>query len=369
MVTQGKTMNSELVTTRRTELMHRWLNPAAFVLFGYVVLTVLIFWIDLPLVRVPLAIALVLFGSGYSLVTVLFPGSSYLDWMEKLALAGGLSLAVGGIVGFALANLTWGLAIDSVLITAILFNTICYLVIVYQRRRATDSAGSEVNDWLAASFIWVPKAKRYRDAVSGRWVARTKVSLAIEHTLEAEKAKGFTGGLKRWAAGQSPSNLVITGALILIIALGVWTFDQAARGAAKEPAMTEFYLLNENNLAEDFPVEVRPNQTFSIHYGIVNREGQTVSYHVEAVVAGETIGKSTPATLGTGETLQNALFLEWPDLGAAAMPGSEKVEFILYREAQPYRTLHLWLDVTLPQTTTTVRDQNSAPESLEQVSQ
>jgi len=140
-------MNQRQNLKPASKLASLWLNPVAFVLLGYAVLVILVFWINLPLLRAGLGIALMLFGSGYSLVAALFPQSSSLDELMRVALAGGLSLAIGGISGFILASSAWGLEPVSLLVFTILFNLVCYAVVVYRRWRvakAQDSEGQKI---------------------------------------------------------------------------------------------------------------------------------------------------------------------------------------------------------------------------------
>ena len=75
----------------------------------------------------------------------------------------------------------------------------------------------------------------------------------------------------------------------------------------------------------------------------MNHEDKTSNYRVEAVVNGETIGRTEAVTLDDGEMLQDEIILGWPEQGTVALGTSQKVEFTLFREEQPYRSLHLWI--------------------------
>lgn len=324
----------------------RWLNPAAFVLVGYVVLAILIYWVDFRLLRIGLAVILALFGSGYSLTTVLF-ASSYFNTLEKFAVAGGLSLAIGGMSGFALAKLPWGLEPGSLLVAAFLFNLLCYIGIVYQRTQEIAELKTSSAFKAVGAFQWVPDANRYRDMISGRWVSSATVHQVVK--LEIERAKRQPGWvidlLKQWLFSQSSASLTFTLILILIIATGTWRFSQMTGTPGDELPITEFYLLNEEGMAGDYPVTVHPDEILSLRYGIVNREDEASTYRVEVMVEGQIIGQSEAVTLDNDESMEAEIDVRWPTDGLLAPPSEHKVNFMLYHEEKPYRSLHLRLNV------------------------
>ncbi len=342
-----KLIDQKPVVVSEVKPATRWLNEAALVLLGYAVLVLLIFWVDLPPLRVGLAIVLMLFGSGYSLMALLFPRSSDLDGLMKAAIAGGLSLAVGGMIGFVLLNSIWGLRLGSTLVATILFNMACYIGIVYQSGKVIDIPKSENSAEPPNLIVWVPNANRYRNAITGRWVASKMARSNGRRDSDGteQRSTRLVEMLKRKLAVQNTGSAAFTIVLMLVIALGVRAFVQAAVVPGRDPAMTEFFLLNENGLAEDYPTIVHPAQTLVAYYGIANREDQAADYWVEVVAAGETIGKSKPVDLDVGEELESAVIVKWPDRGDLALPRSQKVEFILYRKGERCRTLYLWLDV------------------------
>ena len=52
---------------------------------------------------------------------------------------------------------------------------------------------------------------------------------------------------------------------------------------------TEFYLLNGDGKAADYPVEVHAGTPVTVTLGLINREGQTASYNINLVWNGVTI--------------------------------------------------------------------------------
>src|SRR5438445_9531565 len=69
-----------------------------------------------------LAILLVLFAPGYVLVAALFPSNRELDWIERIALSFGLSIAVVPLLGLLLNFTPWGIRFAPVVVTITLFS-------------------------------------------------------------------------------------------------------------------------------------------------------------------------------------------------------------------------------------------------------
>jgi uncharacterized membrane protein len=52
---------------------------------------------------------------------------------------------------------------------------------------------------------------------------------------------------------------------------------------------TEFYLLNADGKASDYPAEVHAGMPVTVTLGLINREGKTASYRIDTVSNGTTI--------------------------------------------------------------------------------
>jgi len=282
-----------------------WLNAPLVVLAGYGLLGLTMLWAGAGMFRGVLAAVLALFGPGYALMSVLFPRKDALDAVERTALAGGLSLAVGGVSGFLLTFSPWGLSLQSVLVVQVLFSLGC-LVLVWARQ--WHRAGSQEMGEDSAGAAW-----------SGRW-------------------QQWWGGQERalqWATVVLAA-LVLTGAVALGWCLMVPTAD---------PPMTEFYILNSDGLAGDYPATIVPGQPLPVQFGVVNREAGASSYEVRAEMAGDLLDGAGPIVLRPGETWLGELRLALSGDAAVAGPEAGAVEFVLARDGQPYRSLHLWLAV------------------------
>jgi uncharacterized membrane protein len=285
-------------------LGRRLLNEAVLVYWGYALLGLLILWGELPLLRGLLAAVLALFGPGYALMAVLFPRPSALDAVERAALAGALSLAVGGILGFLLTVSPWGLSLDTVMVASALLCLLCLPLALVRHLRLTGSA-------------------RLSKDAGPRWSLRWH----------------------RWWAGQGRASHWVTVGLALLLVGGAIGLGWGLMVPATDLPMTEFYVLNSMGQAGDYPTTIVPGQSLPINFGVTSREAEPANYQIEARMAGELLGVGGPMTLRPGETWLGKLRLVLPSGGAAAALDAGTVEFILERDGQPYRLLHLWLEV------------------------
>lgn len=278
----------------------RLISVPAFVLLGYILLTVLILRNDESPLRIGFAIFLSVLGSGASTVTVLFPRKNDLDFTERLALSACFSMTVGGIAGFALARSPWGLRALSFLFTSGVYNLICFGLTWYRRRNHEDEERFFRLD-LGKLLGWVKNDQRI-------------------------------------------SSRAVTTILVIIFLSGAWFLAQKIRQPSLDPPMTEFYLLGKGGETNSYPQTCYPGETVDVSYGIVNRENQSVTYQIKVFTQGTEIGKSLPIQLFVDETQKGHLQFRVPE----TMSGLTKVEFILYRETKPYRFLHLWINVVKP---------------------
>ncbi|MCE5257576.1 MAG: DUF1616 domain-containing protein [Chloroflexi bacterium] len=269
--------------------------PAA-VLAGYIILAGLIALnVQSPL-RVGLAVILAVFGSGSSTVAALFPRPGSLDFVERTALSACLSLAIGGILGFALARSLWGLRLQPLLIATGIYNLICWGITWLRRRRLSRE---ERIILLHTSKLFPPRTP-------------------------------------------GAANHIITVVLVVCLAAGIWVFARSLNQPALDTPMTEFYLLGPGGQTADYPQTGRPGETLAVTCGIANRENQAAAYQIRAFIEGEEIGSSQMMNLASAETLTNPLTLRIP----AAASGKTRVEFVLYLNGDPYRYCHLWLDIS-----------------------
>lgn len=139
----------------------------------------------------------------------------------------------------------------------------------------------------------------------------------------------------------------------------------------REEPFTEFYLLGNDGIAEDYLFDLRAGRGEPVIMGITNHEGGSTSYVVEVWAARETIVGSTNSThvdsmtqIGTVRVeLLDGQTYEQPYQVAVSDKDANKVEFLLFkpgsvthevppasvtgadRVAAAYRNVNLWISV------------------------
>ena len=261
-------------------------------------------------VRIILGLPFILFFPGYTLIAALFPGKDDLDSIWRIALSLGLSIAVVPLIGLTLNYSPWGIQLNAILAFVTLFIVLTAAVAMYRRRLLpADEAFS------------IPT-----DLMLGQWSQERMVH-------------GFA-------------------ALALVLSLAV--LRVAAYFLATSPGdpetFTEFYVLGPGGKAEAYPSLVRMGENAAVILGVVNREGQDTTYQVEVRIDGENTDSIDNLVLMDGERWEQTVVLIPTHAGEM-----QKVEFLLSKDggSEPYRSLHLWLDVEAPPAEAT-----SPPEGL-----
>lgn len=252
--------------------------------------------LQFPLLRVPVGLLVVLLAPGYALVAALFPRRDQLDGIARAGLSFGLSVAVVPLLAWVVNALPWGLRpwpiAVSLMIWLILWSTIALL-------------------------------------------RRARLPVGVADMAPAIDIPGWWGGLAR------PARLryLLGGlALVLVLASGAYAL------VAPDPSsrLTEFYALGAEGLAESYPREVAPGQPMQVELGIVNREGISGRYRVEARSAGQLLVQAGPIDLADGASWRAPLSYALPQAGP-----DQQVDILLYRDdaPEPYRQLRLYVNV------------------------
>lgn len=139
----------------------------------------------------------------------------------------------------------------------------------------------------------------------------------------------------------------------------------------REEPFTEFYLLGNDGIAEDYLFDLRAGRGEPVIVGITNHESQATSYVVEVWAARETIVGSTNSTHVDSMTQIGTLHVDLLDGQTYEQPyqvtvkdtNANKVEFLLFKPGVPgaevppasvtgqdrvdaaYRNVNLWIAV------------------------
>jgi len=273
----------------------RFLDDLIAIMMMTAALLVAVFFLPHGPIRVVLGLPFVLFFPGYALIAALYPRKDDLDGIERLALSLGLSLAVVPLIGLVLNYTPWGIRLTPILVGLTLFTVTCCVLAATKRRTLSPSE---------------------------------RFPADVRPVLEA---------LRRWPwVTIGVSTAVISVILVIGFRTGV------LGGSRVGEPFTEFYVLGPGGKAEGYPRRVFVGQSAEVILGVVNHEARAASYTIQ-VRAGDDLLRS----LGPIE-LQNEQKWEERATFSPRRPGDRvKVEFSLFLDggSQPYRSLHLWLEV------------------------
>ena len=107
-------------------------------ILSFLLIAVIAFFPNSP-ACVILGLPFILFFPGYMLICALFPRKKDLDWIEKLALSMGLSIAVTSLMGLMLNYTPFGIRLYPVTFSLFLFMLPLSAVAVYRRRIISSS--------------------------------------------------------------------------------------------------------------------------------------------------------------------------------------------------------------------------------------
>ena len=246
--------------------------------------------------RVALGVPFVLLLPGYVLVAAIFPGRDDLSFLERIALGAGLSAAIVPLLGLALNYSPWGIRPHPIVLSVMLF-TLTVAAVAAARRRL-----------LPREQAFQPElAVPWRRLVPAGAFARLLAAVAV--LVVAAATAGGTYLLVLPRDGQ---------------------------------AYTEFYLLGPGGRAGGYPSALSLGQSTRLTLGVANHEGHDDTYEIIARLDGAIASSVPELRLRDGDSWEQAV-----EISPSRAGDGQKLEYLLYREGagEPYRRLHLWLDV------------------------
>jgi uncharacterized membrane protein len=262
-----------------------------------------------------LAILLVLFVPGYVLVAALFPKNTEIDWIERIALSFGLSIAVVPLLGLLLNFTPWGIRFVPIVVTIALFTVGVGYAAYWRRmqlpadRRLSLTVDLAIPDWKEYSIL----------------------------------DKGLTIALS--------ASIVVAGGTLAYVVLTPRPVER----------FTEFYILGPGGNASGYPTALNVSQPGTVIVGIANHEAASVNYTVRIDLVGVRIVYN--ATSGFNETVE-VNRTTWSTFNVTLADGRNgtqratfrindtglwKVQFLLFKDgniSNAYRELHLSVRVT-----------------------
>ena len=266
-------------------------------LFSFLLL--LCIWVlpENPL-RIVFGIPFVFFIPGYALVAVLYPRKSDISGTERIAWSVGLSAAIIPLTGLCLNLIPPGISLIPVAVSLTSFIFIMSVLAWYRRRS------------LAA-------------------YERFSVTFSLKSLL------------KWW--DKSTLDKILFAGLVLAVLCAVGVIGYRIISPVSEERITEFYILNVEGNAVDYPRKLKIGEEGKVIIGITNSQHDEMNYRLEVSVDGVMHHMIEEIRLRNGETKQMDISYSFSHAG-----NNRKVEFELYRagETSPMVTpLYLWIDV------------------------
>ena len=251
-------------------------------------------------IRIILGLPLVLFLPGYSLIATLFPRKDDLDAIERIALSFGLSIAISPLLCLALNYTPFGIRLSPILIVLSVF-TISLATGAYVRRNT------------------IPEENRF------------SVDFGASFKSMKESFKTTNTKIEK----------ILAVFLIISIILAISMTVYVVITPKQSEKFTEFYVLNQNRTAEDYPTNLTVEEEGEVIIGIVNHEYANVTYQLEVRLNGDVIDEKS-INLMHNETWESPFTFRATKAGE-----DQKLEFLLFKDGimEVYRSLHLWVDI------------------------
>jgi uncharacterized membrane protein len=278
---------------------------AAVLLSTFVVIALIFLpYSNVSVFRQILSILIVIFNPGYAITAALFPRKHDVSNIERVTLAFGLSIATVPLLAFILAY-SGPIALGSIV-------GALTLVIV---------SGSIIGLW-----------RRRNLATGDRFTVAWSGFRYVTHLFPQE---------------QSPRDRLLGILLVVSLLVSVSVLVYAVITPAQSDTYTEFYILNSNGNAGDYPTQFSLANATLIIVGVVNHEGRTVTY--DLVI---TQNESSQLTTLHSEQLTVSDNGQWEKtipLRPDAAGSNIEFKFLLYEQGNytsPYRETHLFANVT-----------------------
>ena len=276
--------------------------------------------------RIVLTLPVILFIPGYGLIAALFPKEGDVDLLERIMLSIGLSIAVVPLIGLGLNFTPWGIRLEPLVVSIMLFTWV--MIVVAQYRRAILPS----EERFRVSFF--ASAGRIREEFLPPWGSRV--------------------------------DRLLNGILVLVAIVAILTTAYVIAFPKQGERFSEFYILGEKQRSADYPEMILAGQPYQMYIGLGNHEYRNVTYTIETWTLRTEFDTVTNTTsiLSMDSLDRQSLVLSHnetmtiPYTLFVNKTGDNRVEFLLFKENIPnsdvtnsdrinasYRDLHLWVTV------------------------
>jgi len=145
----------------------------------------------------------------------------------------------------------------------------------------------------------------------------------------------------------SKVNKALSVSLIVAIVATLCSIIYLAVTPKEVEKFTEFYILNAEGKAQDYPKQAILGETVDVVLGVINHEYQPARYRANIEIDGIEVGEANIGTLAHEQKWEQKISFT-PQLAGER----QRVDFYLYRndEAEPYskEPLRLYISVVIP---------------------
>lgn len=278
---------------------------AAVLLSTFVVIAVIFLpYSSGSVLRQILSILIVIFNPGYAVTAALFPGKHDVSNIERITLAFGVSIAIVPLLAFILAYSS-PLALGSTVGVLTLVITTCAIIGLLRR-----------------------------------------LSLGTEDRFTVEWS-GFRYATRLFPQELSQRDRILSILLVVSLLLSMSVVVYAVITPVQSDRYTEFYILNSNGKAGDYPTQFSFSNGTPLRVGVVNHEGHSVTYDL-VITQNESSQLKTlhseQFTVNDNDQWEKTILLR-PGAGGV----NTEFKFLLYEQGNnsiPYRETHLFANVT-----------------------
>jgi uncharacterized membrane protein len=200
--------------------------------------------------KIILGLPFLLFIPGYLLLFVLFPTKKTnkgIDFIQRIALSFGLSLAIIALIGITLYYITGRIYLETAFISIFIF---------------------EISLGLISTYRWYKTTPNERLILS--------INLSLDKFIKKYKSKTRLDKI-----------LLIT--IIFLIILTTTLFIFVLTTPKPNEKFTEFNILGSDKSTTNYPYNVIAGENTTIIIGITNHEYQTINYTIEVWLINQTI--------------------------------------------------------------------------------
>ncbi len=278
---------------------------AAVLLSTFVVIALIFLpYSNVSVFRQILSTIIVIFNPGYALTAALFPRKHEVSNIERVTLAFGLSIATVPLLAFILAY-SGPIALGSLVAVLTLVITSCSIIGLLRRRNLAP-----------------------KDRFTVEW-------------------SGFRYITQLFPQVQSRRDRILSILLVVSLLLSLSVVVYAVITPAQSDSYAEFYILNSNGKAGDYPTQFPLANATPLIVGVVNHEGRTVTYDL-VITQNESSQLKTihseQFTVNDNDQWEKTVLLR-PDAAGSNI----EFRFLLYEQGNsttPYRETHLFANVT-----------------------